>query len=215
VRAKRARALGLLWIFLGAAYVFASAAGHREATLAIVGLMIGALAIASGAPLAGTVLGGVLAVAAWHFADTLPFLAYVPPLVAFALMAVFFARTLREGSEPLINRIARREHPDLPPDMARHARRLTAIWAGCFVVLFLVALGLAPFLPLESWARWVQGLGYLVPGALFVGEHAYRLRRFPERAQGSLPELVPHVLAVMREMALEPAPPARPGREGR
>jgi uncharacterized membrane protein len=99
--------------------------------------------------------------------------------------------------------------------MARHARRLTGIWAGCFVVLFLVAFGLALFMPLETWSRWVHGLGYVVPGALFVGEHAYRLRRFPDRAQGSLPELVPHVIAVMREMALEPARAARPGREGR
>lgn len=213
--ANRVPALGLLWVLLAAAYVGASSLGHQEATLAIIGIMGGAVLAAAGRPLAGFVLGAVLALAAWRFAASLAHLAFIPPLAAFAFMAVFFGRTLRAGSEPFINRIARREHPDLPPEMARHARGLTVLWSACFAFLFLVALGLAPILPLEAWSRWVNGLGYLVPGALFVGEHAYRLRRFPDRAQGSIAELVPHVLAVMREMALEPANAARPGGEPR
>lgn len=207
----RIPAFGLLWLGLAAAYLAASALGHRTATLAVLGLMAGALVAASGSRLLGLAAGLVLAAAAWRFAEAVPFLVFLPPLAAFAFMAFFFGRTLRAGSEPLINRIARREHPDLPPDMARHARWLTGIWSACFVSLFFVALGLAPFLSLEAWSRCVHALGYFVPGALFLGEYAYRRHRFRHHAQGSLAVLVPNVVAVFREMAMQSGRRAVPG----
>lgn len=211
--ANRAPVFALAWMGLAAAYFAASALGHREATLAVLGLMAGALVAASGRLLQGLVLGAVLAAAAWRFAGSVPFLAFVPPLAAFAMLAYVFARTLRAGSEPLINRIARKEHPDLPGELARHARWLTGAWVACFAGLFLVSLGLVPVLPLEAWSRSVHALGYTVPGALFLGEYAYRVRRFPGHSQGSLAVLIPNVFAVLREMSLEDAAGARPGGE--
>lgn len=201
--AMRIPPLGLLWLGLAAAYLAASALGHRAATLAVLGLMAGALVAASGRRLLGLVAGVALAAAGWRFAQTVGFLVFIPPLAAFAFMAFFFGRTLRAGSAPLIERIARKEHPDLPPDMARHARWLTGAWTACFAALFLIALALAPFLSLEAWSRWVHALGYVVPGVLFLGEHVYRHHRFPHRTQGSLAVLVPNVVAVIREIASE------------
>ena len=201
--AMRIPAFGLLWLALAAAYLAASAFGDRAATLLVLGLMVGALVAASGQRIAGLVAGVALATAAWHYSGRVAFLAFTPPLAAFAFMAYFFGRTLRAGREPLIHRIARKDDSDLPADVARYTRRLTQIWTACFVVLFLVALGLAPLLPLEAWSRWVHGLGYLVPVALFVGEHAYREHRFPHRHRDTLAVMIPRVIAVMREAALE------------
>ncbi len=130
-------------------------------------------------------------------------------------MAFFFGRTLRAGSEPLINRIARKEHSELPADVERHTRWLTGAWSACFAALFLVALALAPWLPFEAWSRWVQGLGYAVPAALFLGEYVYRHYRFPNRPHGSLVVLVPNVLAVIREIAAESNPRVARGSETR
>ena len=200
----RIPAFGLLWLGLAAAYLAASALGHRAAALAVLGLITGALVAASGRRLLGVVAGVVLAAAAWRFAEAVRFLVFIPPLAAFAFMAFFFGRTLSAGSEPLINRIARKEHPDLVPDVARYTRRLTVIWSACFAALFLAALGLAPLLPLEAWSRWVQGLGFVGTGALFLGEYVYRRHRFPHRTRGSLSVLVSNVVAVIREIALEP-----------
>lgn len=200
----RIPALGLLWLVLAVAYLAASAFGHRAAALAVLGLMAGALLGGSGRQLRGFVAGVVLAAAAWRFAETVPYLVFIPPLAAFALLAFFFGRTLRAGSEPLISRIARKEHPDLAADVRRYTRRLTVIWSACFAALFLAALGLAPLLPLEAWSRWVQGLGFVVTGALFLGEYVYRRHRFPHRTRGSLAALVSNVVAVIREIALEP-----------
>lgn len=167
-------------------------------------LMIGALLAASGHDISGVVIGLTLAGASLHWPDSLLFLVYVPPLAAFAFMAFFFHRTLRPGCEPLIVRIARKEHPELPQDMARYARRLTTLWTGCFIALFLVGLLLAPALALNKWSRWMQGLGYLVPLALFLGEHGYRRYRFPNRSHGSLRALIPNVVTAIQESARDP-----------
>jgi uncharacterized membrane protein len=209
--ATRISGFGLLWLCLALAYLVASALGYRAAALAVLGLMVGGLIAARGRTLLGLVVGVALAAVVWRFAEAVRVLVFIPPLAAFAFMAFFFGSTLRAGSEPLITRIARKEHPDLPPEMARHARWLTGVWTACFVALFVVALALAPLVPLETWSRWVHGLGYVVPGALFLGEHAYRHHRFAQRAHGSLAVLVANVLAVMREMALESGRPEAPG----
>jgi uncharacterized membrane protein len=211
--ATRISGIGLLWLGLSAAYLAASALGDRAATLAVLGLMAGALVAASGHRLLALIAGVALAAAAWRYAEAVRLLVFIPPLAAFAFMAFFFGRTLRAGSEPLINRIARKEQSELPPDTARYARSLTGVWSICFATLFLVALGLAPLLSLEAWSRWVQCLGYAVPGALFIGEYAYRHHRFPHRPHGSLAVLIPNVLAVIREIAVESGRRAAPGSE--
>lgn len=196
--------LALLWLALAAGYLAASASGHRAVALSVVGLMLGALVAATGRRAAGTVTGLVLAGACQYWSDSIAFFVYVPPLAAFAFMAFFFHRTLRRGAEPLITRVARAEHPDLPIEMARYTRTLTRAWSLCFVFLFLGALLSAPVLTLDSWSRWVHGLGYLVPTALFLGEYLYRHSRFRDHRHGSIPELILKIVAVFKEAAVKP-----------
>lgn len=192
----------VLWLVLALAYLTASAMGFRMLATSVVGLMAGALLVASGRPVAGAVAAVTLVGLCIYFSASMQFIVYAPPLAAFAFMAYFFYRTLRPGSEPLITRVARLEHPDLPPDMARHARMLTWTWSLCFVLLFVVALVLAPLLQLDLWSRWVHGLGYILPGALFLGEYAYRHYRFRERSHGSLLVLIPNIVRVSRDAAV-------------
>ena len=196
--------LGALWLVLAAAYLFATATGMRVLAMAVVGLMVGVLLAASGRIITGAIFGTALVVLCFYFSASMQFIVYAPPLAAFAFMAFFFYRTLRVGAEPLITQVARMEHPDLPLDMARYSRLLTAIWSGCFMLLFAVALLLAPLFPLDTWSRWVHGLGYVLPGTLFLGEYAYRHYRFRERQHGSLLVLIPNIVAASRLAALLP-----------
>ena len=206
---------GLLWPGLAVAYLVASALGLRPAALAVLGLAAGVLVAASGRRLAGLVVGVALAAAAWHFADAIAFLVFAPPLCAFAFMAFLFGSTLRAGSEPLISRIARKEHPDVTPDVARYTRRLTGLWTASFAALFVAALALATFLPVAAWSRWVSGLGVFVPVSLGLGEFAYRRHRFPHRERGSLAVLIPNVIAVLRDSALDSGRRLHPEAESR
>ena len=199
--------LGLLWFALAAGYLAASASGHRALATSVVGLMAGALIATSGQRFAGLLAGVSLAAACLYWSDSMVFLVYFPPLFAFAFMAYFFYRTLGPGIDPLITRVARKEHPDLPAEVAQFTRTLTWAWSLCFVLLFLVALLLASFLPLDSWSRWVHALGYVVPATLFLGEYVYRHRRFPDRIHGSLPVLILNIVAVVKEAAVKPDAP--------
>ncbi len=195
----------LLWVALALGYLLASASGHRALALAIVGLMIATvLAFGRRYLLAALVAASLLAIS-YLGADSLPFLtflAYLPPLFAFAFMAYFFQRTLRPGADPLITRVARKEHAVLPDEIARYTRTLTQIWALCFGALFLTILLLAFWMPLASWSRWAHGLGYVVPASLFVGEYVFRHRYFRDREHHGLLRLVANILVVIRESAI-------------
>lgn len=202
-RSPHSRHHGLLalWLVLAAGYLVASITGMRGLATAVVGLMIGALLAASGRLATGLITGTSLAALCLYFSDFMQFIIYAPPLAAFAFMAYFFHRTLDPNSEPLITRVARRENPDMPPDVEAYTRRLTLAWALCFMLLFGLALLLAPVLALDNWSRWVHGLGYVLPGTLFLGEYVYRHFRFPNRPHSSLPVLIANIVAVSKEAA--------------
>ncbi len=128
-----------------------------------------------------------------------PFLPLLlPPVVFNAVVGLYFARSLRAGRTPLIECIVLAIHdgrlPD--PEVPRYARRLTVSWAvllfGLALLNFVLALlaepaglllsfGIAPPLrvPLAWWSAFANGINYAVIGAFFVGEYAYRRRRFP------------------------------------
>lgn len=190
-----------LWLILVCGYVAASIAGARFGALIFVSLMVAAILIASGRILVGAIAGTLLVGLCLWFSDSIHFIFYLPPLAAFAFMFFFFFRTLRPGCEALITRVARREHPDLPQDMTRHTRTLTAIWSLCFAALFAVALFLAPLVSIDTWSRWVHGLGYVVPVILFLGEYIYRHLRFRERKHSSIVVLIRNIVIVSKEAA--------------
>jgi uncharacterized membrane protein len=126
---------------------------------------------------------------------------FLPPVAINAFLAWLFGHTLVRGRMPLIERLVRLLHPPDDPLDARvpaYARRLTMLWAGLFAALALLAAVLAtlavpgglldaagirpPFaVPLATWSLWANLLGYLVVGALFVGEYAWRRRVFPQQ----------------------------------
>ena len=197
--------LTLFWLTLAISYLAASASGHRAIALGVVGLMIGIVIVTSGQRMLGLLIGVALSSACMYWSDSLFFFAYLPPIAGFAFMAFFFQRTLRPGSEPLITRVARKEHPELPSKIARYTRTLTWIWVWCFLSLLIAALLLAPLLPLHSWSRWVQVLAIVVPTALFLGEYVYRHHHLRDHRHASLPRLAINIITVIKEAAITPA----------
>ena len=195
--------LTIVWPVLAISYLAASASGYRSVALTVVGLMIGVLVAASGHRLAGAILGLGLSSACLYWSNSLLFMAYLPPIAGFAFMAFFFQCTLRPGSEPLITRVARKEHPALPPEIARYTRTLTWIWVWCFVLMLVVALLLAPMLPLHSWSRWMQVMAAVVPATLFLGEYTYRHHHLRDHRHASLLTLMFNIITVIKEAAIK------------
>jgi len=160
--------------------------------------------VTTSSALARTLLGiGMLAiVAAWHRWPAL--LLFVPPAAINVALGIFFVTTLRRGHEPRIARFARLERgiEVLPADLALYARRLTWVWSGYFFAAAAVGLLLAAFAPLAVWSAFTNVLSYLLVALLFVGEHAFRTRRFAHYRHASLTSLL---RTVVRDR------PTRPG----
>ncbi|MDY0050596.1 MAG: hypothetical protein RBR73_07605 [Halothiobacillaceae bacterium] len=108
------------------------------------------------------------------------------PLFIYGALFLSFASTLRRGQEPLVSRIARAIRGELPPSAARYTRRVTQLWAGYFVLMFFVALGLALWAPLPVWSWFANVLGYGLTAAVFLLEFFVRRRVLRELSHPDL-----------------------------
>jgi uncharacterized membrane protein len=104
---------------------------------------------------------------------------YVPPAVIPAALFIAFARSLRPGEQPWVARVATlmRGAP-LPEPLVVYTRQVTLLWCGVFIVMFASAVVLAIWASLELWSLMTNIVHYLVLGAIFVAEFAYRRLRF-------------------------------------
>lgn len=97
------------------------------------------------------------------------------PVLINAIMLAVFGASLRYGP-PLIERIARLQHPDLPPEGVRYTRKVTQVWVGFFLFNGLVAAALAVWGPWSWWTAYTGCISYILTGLLFAGEWLVRPR---------------------------------------
>jgi uncharacterized membrane protein len=154
---------------------------------------------------------------------------YAPPVLGDAFLAWLFGHTLARGQVPLIERMVYLVHAPAPGEaldaaVLSYARTLTAAWAALFAVLgltnlllalcatpngILVLLGRVPLLavPQRAWSWFANIAEYLIVAGVFVGEYAYRRRRFPQRPYAGLVDFLRRLSAVAPRI-LERAPRA-------
>ena len=104
---------------------------------------------------------------------------FVPPAVIPLALFIVFARSLRGDSKPLITRIATlmRGEP-LPAPLVGYTRHVTVLWCWVFVVMFASAIISALWASPELWSLMTNVVHYVVLGAIFVVEFAYRRVRY-------------------------------------
>lgn len=104
---------------------------------------------------------------------------YVPPAAIPAALFLVFAGSLREGQTPMITRIATIMHEGpLADDLVKYTRQVTVLWAVICAAMFLSAVWLAAFASPELWSLMTNVVHYLVLGAVFILEYAWRRVRF-------------------------------------
>lgn len=104
---------------------------------------------------------------------------YVPPAVIPAALFLLFASSLRAGQEALVTRIARIMHDGpLPEDLVVYTRQVTILWCVVCASLFASAVLLALFATPAWWSLMTNVIHYLVLGAVFILEYAWRRVRF-------------------------------------
>lgn len=115
---------------------------------------------------------GYCVFAMWH--NQLDTLRLYPVLVN-ALMLVIFGWSLFSPPS-LIERLARLQHPDLPPEGVIYTRRVTQVWCGFFIINGTLASVTAFWGSLEVWSLYNGLIAYLLMGILFVVEYLVRVK---------------------------------------
>jgi len=97
------------------------------------------------------------------------------PLTIYAYLFSIFVGSLRRGGTPLITRVALAINPAISVVEQRYTRTVTIAWAGYFLLMGAISLGLAVFASDENWSWFVNIISYGLTGLFFAAE--FMLRR--------------------------------------
>ena len=103
----------------------------------------------------------------------IPALMLYYPLLVNAVMLLLFAGSLFIGP-PLVERLARLQHPHLSPQGVSYTRRVTFLWCVFFLVNGALIGGLIFLGNMRWWAIYSGAVSYVLMGALFLLEWGYR-----------------------------------------
>lgn len=95
------------------------------------------------------------------------------PVLVNGMMLTIFGMSLRTGM-PVVERLARLRHPDLPPDGVRYTRNVTRAWCLFFAVNGTIAAALAAWAPWRWWVAYNGCASYVLMGLMAAGEWLMR-----------------------------------------
>ncbi|GAA0208681.1 hypothetical protein GCM10009123_15180 [Kangiella japonica] len=95
-----------------------------------------------------------------------------PVIISAGFLAVFTYSLSQPPS--IIERLARLQEPDLPPEGVAYTRKVTKVWCGFFVLNILISLYTVIFSSTEIWTLYNGLVSYLLMGTLFISELIYR-----------------------------------------
>lgn len=130
---------------------------------------------------------------------------YLPPIVLPAMMALWWAPTLRAGRTPFVTRIATAIRGPLSPEHAAYTRGVTVLWVGVFVVLALAGALTAAWGSPALWSHVTNLFSPLLIGLVFAVEYAYRRRRLRHESH-------PDFLTFLRQVARAGVRPGAPAK---
>ena len=137
--------------------------------------------------LLGSALAALLVYHYWpalgrHF----PWLYLLQQASVYAVLALFFGRSLAPGRVPLCTDWATRLHGPLPPAVARYTRTVTAVWTLFFALIMLTLIGLFLLTDLQLWSAFANFATFPLIVALFIAEYAIRQRVLPGMRHGGI-----------------------------
>ena len=130
---------------------------------------------------------GAIGFLVWRAYGASPALFYpVPYLTVYVFLLWLFGRTLTPGRQPLITRLATHVDGPLPAQIARYTRRVTWAWCVFFAAMALTSILLFLFEPLSVWSVFNNLLNLPLVVAMYLGEYAWRLWRYPDFSHASI-----------------------------
>ncbi len=111
---------------------------------------------------------------ALFFADDPRLLHWYPVLINSLLMLVFLASTVK--GQPIIERLARLQEPNLTPRGVAYTRKVTWVWIIFFAVNATIAAALTLWAPRNWWLLYNGFIAYFLIGLMFGIEWLVRQR---------------------------------------
>jgi len=128
---------------------------------------------------------------AWRSGGADPAIVYLLPHVGTYLFLLwFFGHTLAPGSRPLVTRLAQMVHETLPAPIEAYTRRVTVAWCFFFGGMALISLLMFALAPISTWSFFANVLNLPLVAAMFLGEYAYRIVRFPDFSHSSIRDMI-------------------------
>lgn len=95
------------------------------------------------------------------------------PVMVNLVMLVLFGSSLWR-SMPLVERLARLQEPELPPEGVRYTRKVTQIWCVFFILNGAMALFTVLYGEMWLWTTWNGMIAYVLMGIFMMGEWLVR-----------------------------------------
>lgn len=125
-------------------------------------------------------LTGIVLCVASVLLKTHQLLLFYPVVVNGVMLAVFGASLWT--TMPLVERLARLRHPELPEAAVRYTRRVTQVWCVFFIINGCIALFTALHGDMTLWTAWNGMISYLLMGTLMAGEWLVRRQMIKQEA---------------------------------
>jgi uncharacterized membrane protein len=101
----------------------------------------------------------------------------IPVLVHISMFTVFYGSLHSDTS--IIERFARLDFPEMPPEIVAYTRKVTYVWSVFFAVNILLCSALALWADDSLWTLYNGGIIYLLLGLMMISEYLWRRIRYP------------------------------------
>lgn len=101
-------------------------------------------------------------------------LRFYPVLISFGLFAIFASSLFYPP--PIVERLARLQHPELPEQGVIYTRRVTQVWCAFFMINGCIAFITAVACSFAFWSLYNGLISYLLMGLLMAIEYLVRIK---------------------------------------
>jgi len=101
-------------------------------------------------------------------------LLFYPVLISFSLLMIFVTSLF--FPPPIIERLARLQHPNLPEQGIRYTRRVTQVWCMFFLINSCISLLTALWCSFAIWSLYNGFISYLLMGSVMRIEYLVRIK---------------------------------------
>jgi uncharacterized membrane protein len=101
----------------------------------------------------------------------------IPVFVHVSMFTVFYTSLHTDAS--IIERFARLDFPEMPPEIVAYTRKVTIVWCAFFAINILLCSALALWADNALWTLYNGGIIYLLLGLMMISEYLWRRIRYP------------------------------------